>query len=106
MYPDIISIRGVIMSTYIIQPYTIERAKRLGVRVRPSANPKKKVDVLDLKGNVLAAIGDVAYSDYPTYLATKGKAYADERRRLYLIRHKRDSSVVGTPGFWATRLLW
>lgn len=94
------------MSTYKIQPYTEDKARRLGVRVRPSANPKKKVDVLDLKGNVLAAIGDVLYDDYPTYLATKGKAYADERRRLYHIRHKRDSAIVGTPGFWAARLLW
>lgn len=94
------------MSTYKIQPYTEDKARSLGVRVRPSSNPKKKVDVLDLKGNKLVSIGDPAYYDYPTYLAAKGKPYAEERRRLYRIRHKRDSSVVGSPGYFAARLLW
>ena len=96
------------MSSYKIQPYTFEKAKRLGVRVRPSENPRKKVDVLDWKGNYILSIGDPRYMDYPTYLASDKftKDYADERRRLYRIRHMRDASVVGSAGYYAQRLLW
>jgi hypothetical protein len=94
------------MSSYKIQPYTLEKAKRLGVRVRVSENPKKKIDVLDYKGNYILSIGDPTYDDFSTYLATRGKAYAEERRRLYRIRHKRDSSVLGSAGYYAANLLW
>ena len=37
---------------------------------------------------------------------TKGKAYADERRRLYKIRHSKDRNVRGSDGFYADKLLW
>ena len=33
------------MNAYVIQPYTKQRAKDLGVQVKPSADPKKKIDV-------------------------------------------------------------
>ena len=64
--------------------------------MHPSTTPGKKIDVY--AGKKLASIGDTAYSDYPTYLQDKGKAFADERRRLYHIRHKKDEQKKGTPG--------
>jgi hypothetical protein len=39
-------------------------------------------------------------------MKTKGKAYADERRRLYKIRHSKDRNVKGSDGYYADKLLW
>ena len=90
---------------YQIQPYTTQQAKKLGVTVRPSTNPKKKVDVYE-GGKKVASIGDIAYKDYPTYQREDGKAKAEERRRLYHLRHAKDSQKKGSPGYYASLLLW
>jgi len=90
---------------YEIKPYTEQQAKRLGVTVRPSTTSKKKVDVYK-DGAKVASIGDMNYKDYPTYLKEEGKAVADERRRLYHIRHKKDEQKKGSSGYYASRLLW
>lgn len=90
---------------YQILPYSYEKAKQLGVQIRPSTNAKKKIDVYQ-QGKKIASIGAIHFSDYPTYLKEEGKAVADERRRLYHIRHKKDSSKKGTPGWFASVLLW
>ena len=90
---------------YQITDYTIRRAKEYGVKVRPSTNSKKKIDVFK-NGEKIASVGALGYKDYPTYMIEKGKAYADERRRLYHIRHRRNMEQVGSPGFWAGVLLW
>lgn len=73
--------------------------------IKPSTNPKKKLDVFD-DGKKVASIGDINFSDYPSYLKKDGKAVAEERRRLYHLRHKKDSSKKGTPGWFASVLLW
>jgi hypothetical protein len=86
---------------YDITDYTKKKAKEIGVEVRPSRNPKKKLDVY--KGDELvASIGATGYGDYPTFLQTKGKAYADKRRLLYHKRHTKDS--LGE--YLALWLLW
>ena len=90
---------------YQIQPYTQQQARALGVTVRPSTNPKKKVDVYE-DGKKVASIGAMGYSDYGSYLKERGKEYADERRRLYHLRHAKDSQKKGSPGWYALRLLW
>lgn len=88
---------------YIITPYTKEKAKQFGVIVKPSTVKGKKIDVF--KGDKkIATIGDIHFSDYPTYLKEEGKAIADERRRLYKIRHAKD--LKSGNGLWADRLLW
>lgn len=86
---------------YDIKPYTIKKAKELKVKVVPSTNPKKKIDVYQ-DNKKIASIGDIRYKDYPTYLRENGKEYADERRRLYHIRHKNEGIV----GKYAKELLW
>ena len=88
-----------------IHDYTLKKAKKWGVEVRPSTNPKKKIDVFR-RGEKIASVGATGYNDYPTYLLEKGKAVADERRRLYRLRHAKDLKVVGSPGWWANELLW
>jgi hypothetical protein len=75
---------------YTITDYTKTRAKELGVKVKPSSRKNKKLDVYK-DDKRIASIGDSRFSDYPTYLKTKGKAYADERRRLYHSRHNQNT---------------
>ena len=65
----------------------------------------KKIDVFK-SGKKIASIGAIGYKDYPTYLKTKGKEYADERRKLYKMRHESDRHQRGTPGYFADKLLW
>jgi hypothetical protein len=91
--------------SYKITDFSYKQAKKLGVQIRPSVYKNKKIDVFkdDVK---IASIGDINYLDYPTYIETKGKKYADERRKLYKIRHKNDINVKNSNGFFSSRLLW
>ena len=93
------------MSTYRITDYTKQQAKKLGVVVKRSSVKGKKIDVFK-NGEKVASVGALGYSDYPTYIRTKGKAYADERRRLYKIRHAKDRNVKNSDGYYADKLLW
>jgi hypothetical protein len=87
---------------YQITPYTFQRAREIGVEVRPSTNKNKKIDVYK-DGKKIASIGDPNYLDFPTYIKEKGQAYADERRRLYHIRHAKDKNIEG---LLSKALLW
>ena len=49
-----------------IKQYTRQQANKLGVEVKPSANPQKKVDVFKNDSKV-ASIGAIGYNDYPTF---------------------------------------
>jgi hypothetical protein len=90
---------------YTITQYSREKARNLGVTIRRSSNPKKKLDVF--KGNKkVASIGANGMNDYPTYMRKKGKSYAQTRRRLYRIRHRKDSTQKYTPGWYANKILW
>lgn len=91
--------------SYSITNYTKQQAKKLGVVVKPSLAKGKKIDVFK-NGEKIASVGAIGYSDYPTYIKTKGKTYADERRRLYKIRHSKDRNVKGSDGYYADKLLW
>ena len=82
--------------SYKITNYTKRQAKKLGVEVKPSS----------VKGKKIASVGALGYMDYPNYIKKKGKKYADERRRLYKIRHKNDRNKRGTNGYYADKLLW
>lgn len=90
---------------YKLTNYTKMKAKKLGVEVRLSSVGNKKVDVYK-NGMKVASIGDKRYADYPTYMISHGKHYADNRRRLYRLRHAKEESKIGTPGYYAFHLLW
>jgi hypothetical protein len=83
---------------YTITDYSKQQAKKLGVELKPSSNPKKKIDIFK-NGKKIASIGAIGYSDYAT---SKDK----ERRRLYRIRHKGENKVIGSNGYYAWNLLW
>jgi len=91
--------------SYKILPYTLRQAKAIGVDVKPSMKKGKKIDVYK-DGKLIGSVGAIGYKDYPTYLADKGKEYADERKRLYKLRHKKDIADVGSNGWLADKLLW
>jgi len=94
---------------YNITQYSKDQAEKLGVKIRPSHNPKKKIDVFDWNGQFIASIGNKNYLDYPTYVQTKGQKYAENRRRLYRIRHNKERDNLnweGSPSYYAWFLLW
>ena len=89
---------------YDITNYSYEQAKRLGVEIKHSKNKNKKLDVY--KNNVkVASIGSIKYKDYPTYLK-EDKALAEQRKRLYKLRHEKDRHVIGSNGYYTNKILW
>ena len=85
-------------------------AKKLGVSIRPSTASGKKIDVFK-HGIKIASIGDVEYSDFWTYVQDERagrvpKGTAEERRRLYRVRHAQECTAKGTPGYYACKILW
>lgn len=72
--------------SYTILPYTKAKAKAMGLTVKPSTRSGKKLDVFR-DGEYIDSVGQLNAMDYPHYIKEKGKAYADERRRLYHARH-------------------
>jgi len=91
---------------YKITNYTLNKARENNVIVVPSILKTKKLDVYDSNGNRITSVGDIRYMDYPTYVIKYGKIYADERRRLYKLRHANDINNYNTAGYWANILLW
>ena len=89
---------------YQISSYTKSKAKKMGVVVKPSTRKGKKIDVFK-NGKKVASVGAKGYNDYTTY-SKKNKSKAKERRRLYHIRHKKDSAKKGSAGYYAAHLLW
>jgi len=90
---------------YEITSYSYEQAKRLGVTIKPSTNKKKKIDVFK-DGDKIASIGALGYGDYPTFMKTKGKEFADKKRQAYKSRHEKDRHKKGTNGYYADQILW
>jgi hypothetical protein len=91
--------------TYLITDYTKQQAKKNNLTIKPSSKPNKKLDVYDSSGKFLNSIGDSRYKDYPTYIKTKGKEYANKRRELYYKRHSTDGEKYSKD--WLSKiLLW
>jgi len=91
---------------YLISTYTKNKAKKLNVIVLSSDKKNKKIDVYSVYGKFIVSIGNPNYLDYPNYIKKYGKKIADERKRLYKIRHKKDRLIKGTAGYYADQLLW
>lgn len=76
-----------------------DRAKKLGVTIKPSTMKNKKLDVYDKSGKKLASIGDIRYSDYLQHAD-------DKRRQSYKARHSANRNIKGTAGYYADKILW
>lgn len=90
---------------YQITEYSKIKASKLGVDIKPSKSKGKKIDVYK-DDKKITSIGATGYKDYPTYVKEKGKAYADERRKLYKERHQKDRTKYGSRGWYADKILW
>lgn len=95
--------------SYQIKRRTYERAKAIGVEVKPSESQGKKIDVFK-NGKKVASVGAIGYGDYPTYLLKESKGQVEEgtankRKRAYKARHL-DRKKKGTPSYYADQLLW
>ena len=90
---------------YIIKDYSFNKAKLLGVTIKPSIKKGKQIDVYK-NNDYVASIGAINYNDYPTYIEKKGIDYANQRRILYHQRHKKDLSKINSAGYYAYNILW
>ena len=90
---------------YTIKPIQKRAAKRLGVTIKPSTTANKKLDVYK-DDKKISSIGDINYNDYASYIKTNGLKYADNRKRLYKIRHEKTRKVVGSKSYYADQILW
>jgi hypothetical protein len=90
---------------YTIKAYSRKRARELGVRIQVSTNPEKKLDVFSKKGEKLASIGAAGMGDYPTFRGVN-RELGEWKRKHYKMRHEKDRHVVGTPGYFADKILW
>jgi len=89
---------------YRIKSYSKKRAAELGVKIKPSTRSGNKIDVFK-NGKKIASIGARGYNDYPTFKEKYGKKFADERKKAYLARHKKNI-IKNTPGYYAAKILW
>jgi len=86
-------------------PAHFKNASKLGVSIKSSKSKNKKLDVF--RGDEkIATIGDSRYNDYRSYIKKEGLEYANERKRLYKIRHNKDKDKTGTASFFADKILW
>jgi hypothetical protein len=90
---------------YRIEQGTYNKAKQLGVEVRPSHRKDKKIDVIK-NDKVIASVGALGMKDYWKYLAEDGQKVANQRRALYKMRHEKDRHIYMSNGWWADALLW
>ena len=74
------------------------KAKKIGVDVLPSTRKGKKLDVFK-NGKKVASIGAVGFSDFNIHMSLK-------RRDLYKKRHQKYRTRVGTPSYYADKILW
>ena len=90
---------------YNITNYTYKQSKKLGLKVKPSTNKTKKIDVFK-KDKKIASVGAYGMNDFPTYIKKRGLKYAKTRRKLYKMRHEKDRHKKWTNGWLADKLLW
>jgi hypothetical protein len=74
------------------------KAKKIGVKVKPSTRKGKKLDVFK-DGKKVGSIGAIGYKDFN--ITGDKKA-----RENYKKRHGKYRNKVGTNSFFADRILW
>ena len=102
------------MSSYKIKDLQRKKAKELGVEIKTSTNPNKKVDVF-VADKKVASIGagkgkdGKPLKDYATYLK-EDKKLAEKRRENYIKRHSKEPKVnddgTFSKSFYSDEILW
>ena len=80
-------------------PVAKKLAKKLGVTVKASENACKKLDVFNEKGKKVATIGSRIHEDYLQHKNSK-------RRTSYKKRMEKHRHKLGSPSFYADKILW
>ena len=80
---------------YTITDCSFNQARKYGFIIKLSTSKNKKLDVYK-NGIKLGSIGNILYSDYPSYIKTHGLEFAKKRKILYHIRHAKDISVINS----------
>ena len=78
---------------YTITKYSFDKAKYLGVTIKPSTLKNKKIDIFKDDKKIAS-------------IKTEGKEKADKRRRLYKIRHDKTRKIKGSNSYYADKILW
>jgi len=89
---------------YQITKKQYDIADKIGVIIMPSKK-KYKIDIYDGNGVYVFSVGDAKFNDYFSHLS-KGKDYANDRKRLYFLRHRKDAEKIGSRGWFAWKILW
>tara|TARA_R100000988_G_scaffold102961_1_gene80154 strand:- start:1113 stop:1388 length:276 start_codon:yes stop_codon:yes gene_type:complete len=90
---------------YRIKKLQYQKAKKIGVEIKPSKLKGKKIDVFK-KGKKIASIGAKGYKDYATYIELYGKEFADKKANAYKKRHSKYRNKKGTNSYYADKILW
>ena len=101
--------------SYKIKKLQLQKAKELGVIIKPSTNKNKKIDVY-IGDKVVARIGanismikGKPMNDYATYLTTD-PSIAESRRINYIKRHSKEPKIDNdgkfTKSFYSDEILW
>ena len=99
------------MSNYKIKKLQVDKANELGVKIRPSTNKNKKLDVY-IRDKKIYSIGGAGYNDYATYIKDKNvsKEDAEKRRVSYIARHSKEPKIDKdgeyTKSLYADEILW
>lgn len=94
--------------SYTIKQLQRDKAKAIGVSIKPSKVKGKKVDVYKNDKKV-ASVGAINYNDYATYINKIGKKEADKKRKNYLKRHAKEPKMKDgkrTNSYYADKILW
>jgi hypothetical protein len=89
---------------YKITQYSYDRAKELGVIIKPSKKGNYKIDVYDKSGDYITSIGHRQYLDFPKIIKKNGKDYEEYRRELFYKRHKNYPKY--SRGWYSSYILW
>ncbi len=85
------------MPTFSLRKAQIN-GRKIGVTVKRSTRAGKKVDIFK-DGKKVASIGDINYKDF-TVTGDKDK------QRAYRSRFAKTMNKVGTPSYYAAKILW
>ena len=80
------------------------------VSIKKSTSKGKKLTAIfydnDKKKIKTTHFGATGYNDYTIYNRTKGKSFADERKRLYLQRHSNENGDYMSASVLSKEILW
>jgi hypothetical protein len=94
------------MVKYIIDDNIFENAKELGIKIRPSCNRHKKLDIFDYHNNFIFSIGNSSKLDFYQLIHKIGFEKAFEKRRKYRIKNWKNQFDLYSKKYYVYWLLW